>query len=104
MNGVVEAFNKVLEHALTKVCNADWDDWDLKIPMILWDYRTTCNKFMGRTPFNLVYGQEAVMPMTYVVPNLCITAMRGMSDEGELEECLTQLVQLEEDCFITGYQ
>ena len=93
----------VLEHVLTKVCNAIHGDWDLNILGILWAYRTTYKCFIGKTPFKLVYGQEAVMTTEYIVPSLCIVVKTSMDDEGALQELLTQLLQLEEDHFVTGF-
>jgi hypothetical protein len=50
------------------------DDWDLRVPTVLWAYRTTCKKITMKTPFKLVYGIEEVAPMEYLVPSLRITA------------------------------
>ena len=43
------------------------------------------------------------MPMEYIVLSLQIVALTKMIDTSAIEERLTQLIQMEEECFITGF-
>ena len=69
----------------------------------LWAYRTNCKKLTGETPFQLVYGQEEVMSIEYIVTNLRIIVVTEMTDRDVMEERLTHLLVLEEDRFFPGF-
>ena len=57
----------------------------------------------GHTPFRLVYGQEAVMPMEYIIPSLKISAFTEMDDSAIIKERLENILHLEDDRFIAGF-
>ena len=88
---------------MTKVCNINKDDWDIRIPIVLWAYRTTCKKLTGHTPFRLAYGQEVVMLMEYTVPSLRVAVITNMANEDTLKEIFPHLLSLEEHHFIAGF-
>lgn len=43
------------------------------------------------------------MPMEYIVPSLWIIALIDMVDHDTMEDCLAQLVEIEEDHFLVGF-
>ena len=66
----------------------------------LWAYRTSVKDAIGFTPFQLVYGLEATLPIEYEIPSLKFSfeLLPNISPE---EECLLYLQRLDETrCFV----
>ncbi|KAG8503668.1 hypothetical protein CXB51_001660 [Gossypium anomalum] len=62
MNGAVEATNKNIKKIVEKMAET-YKDWHEKLPFALYAYRTSVRTSTGATPFSLVYGMEAVLPI-----------------------------------------
>ena len=71
-NGQVESSNKILVKIIKKIVQDNKADWDQKLDSALYLFRTTFKVTTGMTPFRLVYGLEAVVPMEFLVPSLRI--------------------------------
>ncbi|XP_077215936.1 uncharacterized protein LOC143850590 [Tasmannia lanceolata] len=47
-----------------------YKDWSNKLLYALWAYRTSIRASIGATPYSLVYGMEAVLPVELRIPSL----------------------------------
>jgi hypothetical protein len=63
----------------------------------LWAYRTSVNTAIDFSPFQLVYGLEAVLPIECQISSLKL-AVQLLPDTSPLEEQLLYLEQLNEQC------
>jgi hypothetical protein len=75
----VEAFKNILERGLTKMFCANKEDWDERVPTMLWDDRKTTKKLHKYIPFQLVYGKESVVPAKLITPSLHIAHITHMT-------------------------
>jgi hypothetical protein len=73
---------------LEKICSVNRDDWDFRVPTILWAYRTSCKKMTMQAPFKMVYGLEEFVPMKYLVLRLRIASFTYMDDTGVFQDRL----------------
>src|SRR3954469_22930654 len=69
MNGAVEAANKNIKKIVQKMV-VTYRDWNEMLPFALHGYRTSVRTSTGATPFSLVYGMEAVLPIEVEIPSL----------------------------------
>ena len=55
-------------------------DWSKKLPFALWAYRTSFLTSTGATPYSLVYGMEAVLPIEIEMGSLRVTLEQQIFD------------------------
>ena len=107
-NGAVEAANKNIKTILRKMADT-YRDWSEKLPLALWGYRTSMRMSTGATPFSLVYGTEAVLPVEVELASLQVMSKSQVSEVDWLRSQYDQLGLLDEKRLaaldhVQGYQ
>jgi hypothetical protein len=95
-NGHTERVNQTLVNILRKTVVDSKRDWDTKLPAALWAYRTTFKVTTHATPFSLVYGLEAILPIEFEIPSLRVAVTERWPIATSIADRLERLEELDE--------
>jgi transposase InsO family protein len=94
-NGLAESTNKNLMNILKKVVGENKKSWDSKIKYAVWADRITTKTSTRKTPFEMVYGLEAKLPVNLQIPILRL-AQQYDTDAKAIQGRINQLIELDE--------
>ena len=86
-NGLVESSNKSLINIIKKVLRENNKSWHVHLKYALWMNRIGTKKSIGTSPFQMVYGTNAVLPI-----NLALPIMKLWQDEKEEPNHVTRRI------------
>ena len=58
-----------------------YKDWHEMLPFALHGYRTSARMSTEATPYSLVYGMEAILPIEVQIPSLRVMKDAGLSED-----------------------
>ena len=95
MNGTVKAVNKNLKKIIRKMTERH-RDWHEKLSYALMAYRIAIRTSIGATPYNLMYGMEAVLPAEVKIPSLRILMETKLDETDWIKQRHEQLSLINE--------
>ncbi|KAK3028024.1 hypothetical protein RJ639_040023 [Escallonia herrerae] len=90
-NGQNEVTNRTLLQGIKKKLDGVRGLWVDELPKILWAYNTTSRTSTGETPFSLLFGTEALIPVEIGLHSLCLTTYDPVQNEEALRANLDLL-------------
>jgi hypothetical protein len=89
-NGLVERWNGTVAPMLTTYMDENENDWDDKVPYVVFAYNTAKHAATKMTPFELVQGRKVRLPLEVAL------GMRRAEQRSSLEYANELLVQMQE--------
>ena len=96
-NGVIERRHLNLGEQAVKLLVESCAGWDVALPAMLWAERATMQKATGYSPFQMVTGQELVLPFDLTEATWLVEGLDAMSTKELLAVRARQLQQREAD-------
>jgi hypothetical protein len=96
-NGQVKEINKVLITMIRRMIGIHKTSWNTMLFSALWAYQTSIKSATGFTPFRLVYGMEAILPIECEILSLNLVVELLPNTSAEVERLL-YLMRLDETC------
>ncbi|XP_075659036.1 uncharacterized protein LOC142628889 [Castanea sativa] len=80
-NGQAKVFNKRLLKILEKMTKENGKEWKEELPTVLWAHRTAKAQATDSSPFSLVYGTGAIIPIDSIRPVVKLVEIAGIPRE-----------------------
>lgn len=64
-NGLDERYNQTLTHMIIKFVGGKKDEWDVKLPELVYAYNTAVQESSKFTPFEVMFGRMAKLPIDF---------------------------------------
>ena len=91
-----ESTNKIIKANLRKVINNNPLNWDELLSEVLWAYRTSKRLSINTTPFSLVYGHDAVLPVEITIESLRVAKQNQPSQVDYESAMMVEMDDLDE--------
>jgi hypothetical protein len=88
-NGLDERFNQTLQEMLVKVCNGAKELWDEHLDSCTFAYNTSRQESTLYTPFEIMFGRKAVLPIDIDENGPCVPIDISDEDTRQSLECMT---------------
>ena len=102
MNGTVEEAKKNVKKIIAKATET-YKDWHEKLPFTLYAYRNGVQTSTEATPYSLVYGMEAVLPVEVEIPFLRVLREVELEEAEWVQARYKQLNLIEEKRMKTSF-
>jgi len=99
-NGQVESANRVLLRGLKRRLEKAKGTWAEEVPRVVWAYHTTAQSTIRETPFSLVYGSDAMIPVEIQESSSCFLNFVAENSNEERKVNLDLLDEFKEEARI----